>query len=135
MCWLLAASSASSAMFSIHFLLSTFILLLTSLSFSVYFALSCLLTLSDRVLRIFLLISSLCSTSFYDASLVNGSSTFLVYLELFLQPQCTPSPSLESHALFLRHPLLLALHPQVPDICSSMSSRCFHFQCPQTCKP
>ena len=38
-CWLFVASSASSAMFYVHFLLSAFILLLTSLSFSVYFAL------------------------------------------------------------------------------------------------
>ena len=50
---LFAASSASSAMSSIQFLSSAFILLLNSQSFSVYFALICPLTLSDRVLRIF----------------------------------------------------------------------------------
>ena len=51
MCWLFAAS-VSSAVVTTHFLLSAhaFILLLTSLSFSVYFVLSCLLTLSDLVL-------------------------------------------------------------------------------------
>ena len=39
------------------------------------------------------------------------SSFFVVYLELFLQLQCMPSPSLESHALFLHLLLLLlALH-------------------------
>ena len=38
------------------------------------------------------------------------SSFFVVYLELFLQLQCMPSPSLESHALFL-HLLLLLKHP------------------------
>ena len=44
-CWLFAASSASSAMFYVHFLLSAFILPLTSLSVSVYFALKLFLTL------------------------------------------------------------------------------------------
>ena len=60
MCWLFAASSGSSAMF--RFLLCAFILLLTSLSFSVYFALSCLLTLF------------LWSTRFYD--LIHSSFLF-----------------------------------------------------------
>ena len=61
MCWFLAASFTSQVMSSIHFYLSVFILLFTSLLFSTYFALSCFLTLSDRNPRIFLLISSLWS--------------------------------------------------------------------------
>ena len=78
MCWLFAASSASSAIVTTHSLLSahTFILLLTSLSFSVHFGLSCLLTLSDRVLWIFLLISSLWSTRFHDSLLIHGFFLF-----------------------------------------------------------
>ena len=75
MCWLFAASSA---IFSTRFLLSAhaFTLLLTSLSFSGYFGLSCLLTLSDLVLRTFLLISSLWSTRFHDSFLIHGFFLF-----------------------------------------------------------
>ena len=114
MCWLFAASSASSAIVTTHSLLSahTFILLLTSLSFSVYFGLSCLLTLSI-----------VCCESFYwflpfglqGFMILCGSmvsSSFVDFLEPFLQPRYMPSPSLGSHALFLHLPLLIALHPQ-----------------------
>ena len=78
MCWFLAASSASHLMFSIHFFLSVFILLFTSLFFSTYFALSCFLTLSDRVPRIFLLSSSL---------LVYEAPWLLTYPWLLLLPR------------------------------------------------
>ena len=43
------------------------------------------------------------STMFHDSSLIHG-----LLLKLFLQPQCTPYPSLGSHALFLHLALLLA---------------------------
>lgn len=49
------------------------------------------------------------------------SSSFVVKLEIFLQPQGTPSPSLESHALFLRLPLLLALHLQAPGVRATLN--------------
>ena len=44
------------------------------------------------------------------------SFSYAVYQELFLQPPCTPSPLLESHALFPRLHLLVALHPQAPAV-------------------
>ena len=115
--FLFKASSASSAMLSIQFLLFAFILLLTSLSFSVYFVLICLLTLSDRVLGI--IFSDLFPSIYKVPWFVTDPwflFSFVVNLEIFLQPQGTPSPSLESHALFLRLPLLLALHLQAPGI-------------------
>ena len=105
MCWLFAAS-ASSAIVTTHFLLSAhaFILLLTSLSFSVYFGLSCLLTLSDLALWVFLLISSLWSTRFHDSLLIHGfflfrglpgtlSTTSVYAFSITWKPRSIPSSS------------------------------------------
>ena len=81
---LFAASSALSAMSSIQFLSSAFILLLNSQSFSAYFALICPLTLSDRVLRIFFyrfLPFGLQGSMIRHWCMV--SSSFVVYLELY----------------------------------------------------
>ena len=77
LCQLFAASSASSAMFSVHLLLSAFILLCPFLCF----ALSCLLTLSDPVFRIYWFLPfGLQGAIICHRSMV--SSPVLVYLEL-----------------------------------------------------
>ena len=91
--WLLAASSASLTMLSIHFFLSafiSFIFLFTSLYFSLYLALSFVFTCSDRVLRI-LFISSFWPCRIHDFLLIHG---FLFLLGSVDLPKASSAASL-----------------------------------------